>query len=336
MKTVALLSLVGSVAAFDLNTKFEDFKQTYNRNYSSEAEELKRFKIFAKNVELVELMKTMDPSAEYSWKTPFADIENERFTDRNTLSVTPATLKAHKENAVDVKVNAAALPTSFDWISKGAVTGVKNQEQCGSCWAFATVASIEGSNFLTNKSLISLAEQELVDCDKNDNGCGGGLPSNAYKDLIDNKMGLELESDYTYTARDGSCQAKASLEKVFIASWKQISSDEDTIAQALMQSGPLAIGINAQWMQMYSGGVSDPLICNPQALDHGVTIVSFGEDSGKKWWRIKNSWGSGWGEKGYYRIVRGKGKCGVNRMVTSVQASKSLAALPAPTDALFV
>jgi len=230
-----------------------------------------------------------------------------------------------KPQGIDVPkgelLDTSATPDSWDWTEKGAVNPIKNQAQCGSCWAFATVANIEGVNFLKNKKLLSLSEQELVDCDKKtgDQGCEGGLPSNAYKDMIQNKLGLELESAYPYKGQDEKCQAAKIKEQVFISDWKQISTDEDQIAAALVQYGPLAIGINAGPMQFYSGGVANPwsILCNPKKLDHGVAIVGFGVDGGKKYWKIRNSWGESWGEKGYYRIVRGTGKCGLNTMVTT-------------------
>merc|ERR1719422_3033604 len=108
------------------------------------------------------------------------------------------------------------LPDNFDWVEQGAVNPVKNQAQCGSCWAFATVANIEGANFVTNKKLLSLSEQELVDCDKKtgDQGCQGGLPANAFKDMIQNKIGLETEAMYPYTARNGQCRASQGKEQV--------------------------------------------------------------------------------------------------------------------------
>merc|ERR1711998_234368 len=129
----------------------------------------------------IELMEMVDQTARYSHLSPFADW--------------------------------------FDWREKGAVNPIKNQAQCGSCWAFVTVANVEGVNFLKTQKLLSLSEQELVDCDKKtgDQGCQGGLPSNAYKDMIQNKIGLELESAYPYTAANGQCKAKSADEKVFIS-----------------------------------------------------------------------------------------------------------------------
>merc|ERR1712203_929744 len=150
-------------------------------------------------------------------------------------------------------------------------------------------------------------------------GCQGGLPSNAFQFLISSKTGLEAESKYPYTARDGSCRVQKADELVFITSYKKISTDEAQIAAALVQYGPLSIGINAGPMQFYRGGVAHPwkIFCNPKSLDHGVAIVGFGEDKGKKYWTIRNSWGETWGEKGYYRIVRGTGACGLNTMVAT-------------------
>merc|ERR1712224_806698 len=137
-------------------------------------------------------MSSLDTGATYSYMTPFADWTPEEFFARNTLK--PHLFDASSA-AQDVLRNTS-LPDAFDWREKGAVNPVKNQARCGSCWAFATVANIEGVNFLKTKNLVSLSEQELVDCDKKtgDQGCSGGLPSNAYKDMIANKIGLELES----------------------------------------------------------------------------------------------------------------------------------------------
>jgi cathepsin F len=212
------------------------------------------------------------------------------------------------------------LPESFDWRTQGAVTPVKNQGQCGSCWAFATVANIEGTNFLKTKQLTSLSEQELVDCDKTDHGCGGGLPTNAFAYLKANKLGEEGETDYAYTGENGKCKAAQPSEKVFVTDYGVVNgTDEDQLAAAVVKYGPLAIGINAGPMQWYHGGIADPFsfLCNPKSLDHGVAIVGFGVEDSKKYWIIKNSWGTVWGEQGYYRVIRGKGKCGLNTNVAT-------------------
>merc|ERR1712061_934843 len=273
-------------------------------------------KVFAANLERIDRLKRAeDGGAKYSHLTPYADLSLEEFSVR--FGFKPSALPTDTFVAKNPQI--LSLPASFDWRSKGAVTEVKNQGSSGSCWAFATVANIEGAGFVTNGKLLSLSEQELVDCDKStgDEGCQGGLPSNAYKDVIQKNLGLEVEADYPYTGRNGQCKAQASEEKVFISGWKAISQDEDQIAAALMQYGPLAIGINAGPMQLYFGGIIDlPKFLCPAQLDHGVSIVGFGS-SPKAYWIIKNSWGASWGEKGFLRIARNKGACGLNTAVST-------------------
>merc|ERR1712232_381596 len=187
----------------------------------------------------------------------------------------------------------------------GAVNDVKDQGQCGSCWSFSAIANIEAQNFVKTQKLVSLSEQELVDCDQTDHGCQGGLPSNAFEFLISSKTGLETESEYPYHPAVGKCREQKSNEVVFIASWKKVSSDEQQMAAALMQYGTLSIGINANPLQYYKGGVVDPwfFLCTSMGIDHGVAIVGYGTDT-KPYWTVRNSWGVTWGEEGYFRIVR--------------------------------
>lgn len=305
--------------------KFDMFKAKFDKVYDSASEEMKRFEIFVENLITVAKMQIVDESASYSYMTPFADVSQAEFAKLNNLDVSPAALKTHKKAADKTeKLSTSDLPDDWDWRAKGAVTSVKNQGMCGSCWSFATAANIEGNNFVQNKELVSLSEQELVDCDTVDQACNGGLPSNAYKWMMDNKAGLELFKDYKYTGSKDKCSMQTALERVYLTSWVQVPTNEDQIAANLVKYGPLAIGINATPMQFYFGGISDPLdlICNPKALDHGVTLVGFGKSGLSReghvpFWIIKNSWGGMWGEKGFYRIIKGRGKCGMNMMVTS-------------------
>jgi len=306
----------------DAQALFEEFAAAVGRIYQSAEEREQRFAVFAENLGHIQKMQELDSSAMYSHTTPLADWTVEEFSARNTLQTHLFDGLAHIQD----QVHNTSIPDSFDWREKGAVNQVKNQAQCGSCWAFSTVANIEGVNFVKTQKLVSLSEQELVDCDKSsDEGCKGGLPSNAFKYMISTRTGLELESKYPYTARDGTCSAQKANELVFISAWKQISTDEKQIAAALVQYGPLSIGINAGPMQFYHGGIADPwtILCNPKSLDHGVAIVGYGSESSKPYWTIRNSWGESWGEKGYYRIVRGKGKCGLNTMVTTAVVGAS-------------
>lgn len=296
--------------------QFQDFAAAMGRIYTSTEERERRFAVFVENLGHIAKMQVLDAEANYTHLSPFADWTVEEFSARNTLK--PQVPDA--SNAISL--NTSGLPDSIDWVAKGAVNAVKNQGSCGSCWAFSTVANIEGVNFVKTQKLVSLSEQELVDCDKTgpdgDQGCQGGLPSNAFKFLIANKAGLEAEGKYPYSGKDGTCQAQKSDELIFISSWKQIASDEAQMAAALVQYGPLSIGINAGPMQWYMGGIADPwtILCNPKSIDHGVAIVGYGSTP-KAYWTIRNSWGASWGEKGYYRIVRGVNKCGLTTMPTT-------------------
>jgi len=299
--------------------KFSEFTNTFGKKYESDSERHHRFGVFLKNLENIKNFRRVEgASASYSHLTPFADLTQEEFSAYNGFK---PHLQTGEATPLLEALDTSNLPDNFDWVEQGAVNPVKNQASCGSCWAFATVANIEGAAFVANKKLFSLSEQELVDCDKKngDMGCHGGLPSNAYNAMIQNNIGLETEHDYPYKAKEQTCKAEASKEKVFIGGWASISTDEDQIAAALMQYGPLSIGINAGTLQFYRGGVAHPwkTLCNPEQLNHGVAIVGFGVDGDEKYWKIRNSWGQGWGENGYFRIIRGTGACGLNAMVTT-------------------
>lgn len=213
-------------------------------------------------------------------------------------------------------VNASSLKDSVDWVAQGAVTAVKNQGQCGSCWAFSTTGSIEGAYFIKNSKLISFSEQELVDCDHNgDQGCGGGLMDNAFG-WIKKNGGLCTETSYPYKASAATC----ALSNCHVVpgsapqKWTDVAKTEAAFKAAVSQQ-PVSVAIEADQLsfQFYRGGVMKGN-CGTK-LDHGVLVVGYGTDDGTDFWKIKNSWGGSWGEQGYIRIERGAsqtgGKCGV-------------------------
>ncbi|KAG5348347.1 CATF protein, partial [Acromyrmex charruanus] len=302
---------------------FNNFMMTYNRTYSSVEERNLRFKIFRENLNFIEKLRENEQGTGIYGVNMFADVSQKEFRTRY-LGLRPDLQSENEIPLPKAEIPDIDLPPSFDWRQKGVVTPVKNQGQCGSCWAFSVTGNVEGQYAIKHGQLLSLSEQELVDCDNLDEGCNGGLPDNAYR-AIEQLGGLELESDYPYEAENEKCHFKQNLVKVELASAVNVTSNETQIAQWLVQNGPIAIGINANAMQFYMGGVSHPLkfLCNPNNLDHGVLIVGYGISryplfyKNLPYWIIKNSWGKSWGEQGYYRVYRGDGTCGVNTMASS-------------------
>ncbi|XP_058876051.1 cathepsin F [Acipenser ruthenus] len=298
-----------------LTMMFKDFVSTYSREYHSQEEAEKRFRIFAENLETARKIQDLDQgSAEYG-VTQFSDLTEEEF---RTLYLNPLLSRSEPRPMRQAAVPRDPPPAEWDWRDHGAVTPVKDQGMCGSCWAFSVTGNIEGQWYLRKGTLLSLSEQELVDCDHLDQACGGGLPSNAYE-AIENLGGLETETDYNYTGHKQSCGFTRNKVEAYINSSVEISKDERDIAAWLAKNGPVSVALNAFAMQFYRKGVSHPLkiFCNPWMIDHAVLLVGYGERKGIPFWAIKNSWGENYGEKGYYYLYRGSGLCGINKMCSS-------------------
>jgi len=194
------------------------------------------------------------------------------------------------------------LPTSVDWRSQGAVTPVKNQGQCGSCWAFSTTGALEGAYFMANKELKSFSEQQLVDCSGSygNQGCNGGLMDDAFKYVEAHK--IELESAYPYTGRDGKCHEEGGVAE--IKSFMDVTPKSPQALAEALTKGPVSIAVDAGGLawQFYFGGIMKHF-CGT-SLDHGVLLVGYGTEGSEDYWIVKNSWGASWGEKGYLRIYR--------------------------------
>jgi len=206
-------------------------------------------------------------------------------------------------------------PTEWDWRTKGAVSPVKDQRQCGSCWAFSTVGALEGWNFITTGTLKTFSEQQLVDCSKDTcYGCQGGWPYKATEYVM--KKGICSDKDYPYKGVDGSCKdgtCTPAIAPGALKGYLNISGEAGLIPAIL--DGPIEVLVEADrsaW-QFYRSGVLDDPTCGTD-IDHAVTLVAYGTDSasGKPFWTIKNSWGPAWGNSGYISLVRGKNQCGIN------------------------
>jgi len=300
---------------------FHNFMEEHQKVYNTREEYKERYGIFRENMKKVQFLhETEQGTGEYG-ATAAADLTEMEFKKTFLGWNTKDDPEIHWPAA---EIPDVELPKEFDWRQKNAVTEVKNQGQCGSCWAFSVTGNVEGQYAVKHGELLDLSEQELVDCDKRDNGCNGGLPENAYKTLIE-IGGLETEADYGYDGKDEACQFNRSRVAARVSGGVEISQNETEMAQWLLKNGPISVGLNAAAMQFYRGGVSHPwkFLCSPDGIDHGVLIVGFGEHEyplfHKKlpYWTIKNSWGPGWGEEGYYRLYRGDGTCGINMMTSS-------------------
>lgn len=280
------------------------------------SEKQNRFNVFKANVLHIDKVNKLD--LPYKLKlNKFADMTNHEFRSYYSSKVNHfRTHRGPRATTGFMHGKTENVPASVDWRKQGAVTPVKDQGKCGSCWAFSAVAGVEGINKIRTGQLVSLSEQELVDCDSDNEGCNGGLMEKAYE-FIKDKGGLTTETMYPYRARDGSCDsAKLNAPVVKIDGYETVpENDEEALLKAVANQ-PVSVAIDASGLnlQFYSEGVFSGR-CGTE-LDHGVAIVGYGATvDGTKYWIVKNSWGPEWGEHGYIRMHRGvdaeEGICGI-------------------------
>ena len=226
--------------------------------------------------------------------TKFMDLTPEEFKMQYLSIVKPAKKNLKAEKISNVKLNFK----SINWVDQGVVSEVKNQGQCGSCWAFSATGSLESLHAIKSGTMTLFSEQQLIDCSRNfgNNGCQGGLQQNAYEYIIYNG-GITSESEYPYTAENGNCQQSESVYT--IKNFQSISAGDVKYLASALQQQPIAIAVDASQWQLYGSGVFDN--CGTK-LDHGVLLVGYNNE----YWTVKNSWGTGWGESGYIRTCSWK------------------------------
>ena len=308
-----LKALAIFASAFSLPT-FEQWSAHHGKVYTPTERDY-RETVYNKNLATI----VTHNAGNSSWTmgvNKFADLTADEFKALYVGGLTKPKKTSLRKTAVG-PFNTTANPTSVDWTEKGAVTPVKNQEQCGSCWAFSTTGSVEGAWFLAKGQLVSLSEQQLVDCSQaeGNQGCNGGLMDYGFQYIIDNK-GITTESAYPYTASDGTCASKGKPVAATLSGFKDVAPNNELALETAIVQQPVSVAVEADQsvFQFYSGGVMDSA-CGTQ-LDHGVLAVGYGADSGKEYYKVKNSWGADWGEKGYIRLGRGakfnpSGQCGI-------------------------
>lgn len=253
----------------------------------------------------------------------FADLTHHEFkSSKLGLSLSANDLiRLKRPDPVSDPVGDVNVPSSVDWRKEGAVTNVKDQGSCGACWSFSATGAIEGINKIATSSLVSLSEQELIDCDRSYNeGCDGGLMDYAYKFVIDNH-GIDTEEDYPYQGRAKTCnKGKLNRHVVTIDGYTDVPPNNEKELLKAVAAQPVSVGIcgSERAFQLYSKGIfTGP--CST-SLDHAVLIVGYGSENGVDYWIIKNSWGKGWGLNGYIHMQRNsgdtKGICGVNMLAS--------------------
>jgi len=319
--TVALVAvLFGCVFGLDqtLTKHWKLWKELHSKKYF-DAEEHVRRSVWESNLKLVQthnLQADLGQHTHWLKMNKFADLTIEEFVKQmNGFNMSLRTNQEMDRHEFTRSSNVK-LPDTVDWRDQGYVTDVKDQGQCGSCWAFSATGSLEGQHFKQAKMLTSLSEQNLVDCStaQGNQGCNGGLMDQAFQYIKEN-MGIDTEDSYPYEAIDNQCRFKKDSIGATDTGFTDIKSkDEDALQEAVATVGPISVAIDASHpsFQLYSHGVYNEIFCSQIRLDHGVLAIGYGADSGKDYWLVKNSWGKGWGMDGYIKMSRNKrNQCGI-------------------------
>lgn len=318
MKVFALICMIGVCFTYTIDKypqvaddEFVTWTRVHQKAYKDLNEERVRYAIWKDNARLIK---------EYNNENNGVTLKMNQFGDMTNFefrSLMNGYLRSNTTGGSTFLEPAhIKLPSTVDWRTKGYVTPIKDQKQCGSCWAFSTTGSLEGQHFKKTGKLVSLSEQNLVDCSGKfgNEGCNGGLMDQAFK-YIKANHGIDTEKSYPYKAKDGRCRFKKGSVGATDTGYVDIpSGDEDALMKAIATVGPISVAIDASHnsFQLYESGIYYEPECSSEELDHGVLAVGYGTENGKDYWLVKNSWGTSWGMNGYIKMSRNrKNNCGI-------------------------
>ena len=326
LQTITIQTLKWSLENSQLYN-FDHFLNQFEKKYDTEEETLLRKSIFEENLKKIHEINSNPKFTYKAGVNQFTDKTDEEFSSKFGYNK-PLSFLLHKNRQLkNEKFRRIDLPASVDWRDNGKVNIVRNQGSCGSCWAFATVATVESHIAIQTEQLLSFSEQQLVDCAPNNHHCGGvggceGSTQSLGMNYFHLTGGMVARDDYVYQAKDGECQAESKKKIATIDGFHQIrTNDYDGLMDAIANRGPVAVSVAATDWKNYSQGIYNGN-CGAD-INHVVVAIGYGEDFVGKYWIIRNSWANTWGEEGYIRLTREDSSSDVNCMIDASPANGS-------------
>jgi cathepsin L len=306
----------------ELDGVWELFKDKFLKRFTDRDHEVKRRHIFEEHLEKIREHNIEADLGKHSFRmglTPFADWTREEFRSYLNLKLNASSdTESDDFSAADPKVTmvtSSNVPDSINWVTQGAVTGVKNQGSCGACYTFSATGALEAQHFLKTGNLVSLSEQNILDCSgsQGNQGCNGGAIQYAFR-YVQTNGGIDTEASYPYTGKQDTCNYNPSNNAASCTGYQTLpTGDESALQQAVGTVGPVSVAIDASTMQFYRSGVYSSSKCSSTELNHAVLVVGYGtSSSGQQYWQVKNSWGTRWGMDGYIELARNDNNmCGI-------------------------